>query len=70
MLYTVLGAICGSIGTYVICKITNVSFVESFGSSNGSICILFGTIIGGAVGFGYGSRMLATGQHPYNSLWW
>lgn len=69
MFYTIAGAILGSVGMYVYCKLRDVSFHSSgFFPSDGGMCVMLGFVVGGCIGFGYGVHALANGTHIINRI--
>lgn len=68
MFYTILGGVLGCGISYVLCRLTNVSFKSRSGGflslpSDGAILTALGTLCGSAAGFGYGAHALYTGSH-------
>ncbi len=66
VLYTIIGGLVGGVLTYVGCKVFNVDFRASYGISVGGLMTTFGTVIGGAIGFGLGVGALMNGTHLFN----
>lgn len=65
MLLTYTGAIIGGIAFYNLAKWTGT---RNFNGYELLMPALFGMLIGGGIGFGYGSSLLINGTHPYNKL--
>jgi len=69
MLYTVLGAVLFGLVSHFTLKMCGVDCKSSgMFPSNGSLIVFLCTIIGGGIGFGYGSAMLLNGRHIFNRL--
>ena len=66
MLYTISGIIIGTLSTFVIAKVCDVDFSHSqYFPSNGSLMVMMGGIIGGAIGFGIGITKISNGTYPF-----
>ena len=69
MLYTILGAVLGGVGSYVLFKVFDVDFRgDRFIPGIGVIGVIFTTLMGAGIGFGYGSASLLNGNHPFNKF--
>jgi len=69
MFYTILGSVIGATACFIIGKCTDMSFrSSSYVPSSGDIFVITGFVLGGSIGFGYGSAYLITGDHPFNTL--
>lgn len=65
MYYTILGALIGGVGTFIVCKCRNVSFIDSkLIPSEGGIATFLGTFAGGVIGLAYGAHAIGAGSHP------
>jgi len=66
VLYLFIGTVSGCVLTYIGCKTFDVSFKGSdYTPSPGALLTFLGTIVGAAVGFGFGAAKLANGTHPF-----
>lgn len=67
VLYLFIGTVGGCIITYIGCKICDVNFNggNNYTPSSGAILTFLGTLVGAAVGFGFGAAKLANGTHPF-----
>lgn len=69
MLYTISFTFIGALIAYMFGKLTGVDFSRSrYAPSFGHILTFFGGLIGGSIGFGYGTSLLLAGTHYYNTL--
>ena len=62
MLYMIIFAIIGGVGTYVAAKVCNADFNGSY-ISTGGLMTFMGTALGAAVGFGIGVTRMANGNY-------
>ena len=70
MIYTFFGGVIGGAGSYIVLKCIGCSFINNgmfirFPSKE-EIGIGTGIIIGGSIGFGYGTAQLIRGTHILN----
>lgn len=69
MLYTILGAVLGGVGSYVLFKVCDVDFRGSrFFPGIGQFGVIFTTLMGVGIGFGYEYALLMSGNHPFNKF--
>lgn len=70
VLYTLLGGISGGVIMSVIGRMRRFrTGSNGFFPSDRDIGILFGTLVGGCIGFGYGASAIANGTHAYNKMY-
>lgn len=69
MFYTILGMTIVGFLTYVLCKMSDISF-RSHGCvpSEGAVFTILGVLVGAGLGFGYGLHALTTGTHTVVNL--
>jgi hypothetical protein len=72
MLFTILGAFIGGFVSYYLAKCLGIGFNRSAGIvrviSMGDVVVFAGILIGGGIGFGYGTSLLLSGKHLFNRL--
>jgi hypothetical protein len=69
MIYTILGAVSGSIGIYLMTKVFDINIVVRLPSGHiiplpDSTLTFMGAIIGGAIGFGIEIDQIFSATHP------
>lgn len=68
MIYTIMGAILGGTFSFVLGRLFQVSEHSNYAPSSMNIIILLGILIGGGIGFGYGSSLFLNGTHIFQKL--